>query len=320
MTEKEIIELLTMPWPEFEQGPMKQARELWRQQGNELDGVAMVGYDNHCRNKCQYCGMSALCPVERFRLEPEEVLRLGRQARESGFSRIFLVSGENRSYGFGRILDLVSGLSELGLEVRLGMGELEREEYRELARAGCSQYVLKFECSDPQVFARIKPTSDYTMRMRRMEWVKESGMGLASGNIVDFPGHTLETMAEDILLMERLEISWAPVIPYMPAPNTPMAASGKRGDIRLNLREISILRLLMPQIDITAQQPGEDLKKGLADREGNQLALAAGANMLFADLLSPEHSTAFRVVDNRITLGLEHMEEMAALAGMGLRR
>lgn len=320
MTKKEILELLSMPWTEFEGSVAPKARELWRQQGNYLDGVAMIGYDNHCRNKCQYCGMSALCPVERFSLEPDEILKLGRQAKEAGFHRIFLVSGENRSYGFGKILEVVSGLSGLGLQVRLGMGELGREEYQELARAGCSQYVLKFECSDPQVFAQIKPTSDYTMRMRRMDWIRDSGMQLASGNIVDFPGHTLEAMAEDILLMERLAISWAPIIPYMPAKNTPMAAVGKRGDIRLNLREISILRLLMPHIDITAQQPGEDLAKGLADREGNRLALEAGANMLFADLLSPERSTAFRVVDHRITLGLDHMEEMAALSRMELRR
>lgn len=320
MTKQEIVDILTMPWEEFADSVMREARETWRLQGNRLDGVAMLGYDNHCRNKCRYCGMSALCKVERFSMEPEEILALGRQAREAGFSRIFLVSGENRSYGFERILQVVSGLTELGLDVRLGLGEWEREEYQELARAGCREYVLKFECSDPEIFARMKPDSDYRMRRKRMDWIRESGMKLASGNIVDFPGHTPETMAEDILLMKELEISWAPVIPYMPAKGTPMAAEGARGDIRLNLRETAILRLLMPEIDITAQQPGEDLREGLASREGNQMALLAGANMLFADLLSPEHSTAFRVVDHRITLGLAHMEEMAALTGMTLRR
>jgi biotin synthase len=67
--------------------------------------------------------------------------------------------------------------------------------------------------SQEDVFNRMKPSTDYKKRMRGIEWIKESGMRLASGNIVDYPGQTDEQIAEDILLMKQLEISWAPVIP-----------------------------------------------------------------------------------------------------------
>ena len=44
----------------------------------------------------------------------------------------------------------------------------------------------------------------------------------------------------------------------------------------------------------------------------------AGADMLFADMLPDALARNFSVVDNRITLGLEHIQTMAAQAGMQL--
>ena len=155
--------------------------------------------------------------------------------------------------------------------------------------------------------------------MQGIEWIKESGMKLASGNIVDYPGQTNADLAEDILLMKDLDISWAPVIPYLPAKGTPLQAEGGRGSLEKNLKEISLLRMMMPDINITAQQPGEDLSKGFADPEGNLNALNAGANMLFADILPTDYVDKFSVVDNRITLGLEHIKRMAELSGMKLK-
>ena len=75
---------------------------------------------------------------------------------------------------------------------------------------------------------------------------------------------------------------------------------------------------MMPSIDITAQQPGHDPTRGLADDEGTLLALGAGANKLFADLLPDALVKNFSVIDNRITLGREHIQKMADAAGMKL--
>ena len=318
-TKRELVELLEMPWDRFQMEIEPKAKSVWMEQGNFLDAVAMLGFDNHCRNKCQYCGMSALCKVERYSMRGTEIAGSVREAKKAGFKRIFLVSGENPAYDFDEILETVASIHEMGMHLSLALGELEKEQYRELKDAGCDQYVLKFEFSNPETFARLKPTSDYKKRLQGAEDIKECGMKLASGNIVDFPGHTLDMMADDILLMKKLDITWAPVIPYLPALNTPLAKEGKRGDITKNLKEISILRLMMPEIDLTAQQPGYDLKKGLADDEGNLLALSAGANMLFADMLPQERTQKFSVVDNRITLGLNHISHMADMTGMQLR-
>ena len=127
-----------------------------------------------------------------------------------------------------------------------------------------------------------------------------------------------EELAEDVLLMKELEISWAPVIPYMPAANTPLKEEGGFGSLLTNLKEIALLRLMMPDVDITAQQPGEDKKKGLADPEGNRNAVRAGANILFCDLLPDALARNFRVIDNRNVSGTEHLYQVAELTGKKL--
>lgn len=319
-TKAEILEALEMPDDRFRAECMGRAKQIWRDRGDDLIGMAMLGYSNVCRNQCLYCGMRAAnTAVRRFRLMPEEALELVKAAGRKGFGRLFLIAGEDPGYGFERLLELVEGAVRLGFRLSLACGEFEPAQYRELAAAGAREYVLKFEMSDPAEFDRLNPSTTFQKRMAAIEAVRASGMELASGNIIGYPGHTPDQMAEDILLMKRLEISWAPVVPYMPAVHTPLALEGGRGDVELALREIAILRILMPGINITAGQPGRDLAKGFADEEGNLNALQAGANLLFADLLPAAQAREFHVIDDRIVLGLEHMRRMAERAGMRLR-
>lgn len=320
-TKKEILDILEMPEDIWRETVMAQARETQKQAGgNKLTASAMLGYDNICKNQCLYCGMRAgNSGVRRYRMSVEDILQTAQAAETLGLTRLFLVSGEDPKFPFEDILRAVRGAKEKGLWVSLGAGEFSREQYVSLREAGLDEYVMKFEMADREVFNRLNPSTDFDRRMKCIEWIRESGMALASGNIVGYPGQTLEQVADDILLMKELEISWAPVIPYMPAAGTPLAAEGGRGSLLWNLKEISVLRLMMPHIHITAQQPGEDPKEGLTSPSGNQAALLAGADMLFADMLPAAMAKDFRVIDNRmLTQGPEHIRRMAAQAGMDM--
>lgn len=318
-TKEEVLELLSLPYEEFETTVIPEAKRLYREQrGDVLISSAMLGFSNICKNRCLYCGMRAGSAVERYRISVEDVVAAAHTAQEMGFRRMFLISGEDPKYGYENLVRMIREIKALGLHLSLACGEFFPEQYEEFAALGVEEYVLKFEMSDRETFNRLNPSTDFDKRMKSIEAVKKSGMKLASGNIVDYPGHTLSQLADDILLMKELEISWAPVIPYLPAKGTPLAEKGGRGDIFLNLREIAILRLMMPEVNITAQQPGRDLTKGLADDEGNLLALNAGANMLFADFLPDALVGNFSVIDNRVTLGLDHIREMAERSGMTL--
>lgn len=320
-TKKDILNVLSMPEEEFFSEIAAKAKEIHRtQNGDKLFVSSMLGYSNVCKNQCLYCGMRAgNSTVPRYRIEAEEALGAISSAAKSGFKRLFLISGEDPGYSFEKLLRMVSGAKAAGIDwISLACGEFERSRYAELKAAGADEYVIKFEMSDPDTFNRLNPSTSFKARMRSIEAVKELGFALASGNIVDYPGQTAEQLADDILLMQRLGISWAPIVPYLPAKNTPLAGEGGPGSRLLNLKEIAILRISLPSIHITGGQPGKNLAEGFSSVDGTQAALSCGADMLFADLLPAARAEAFRVVDNRLLLGLEHIEKMAEMANMEL--
>jgi biotin synthase len=144
------------------------------------------------------------------------------------------------------------------------------------------------------------------------------GMELGSGNIIGLAGQTIDDLVNDIILMRQLDIAWAPIVPYLPAPGTPMAETTPMGDVSLLLREIAILRLLMPRTIITAGQPKQGSKLGFADPEGNRDALGAGANILFVDITPHAMRRDFQITPGRILPGVSHIDTL--LEGMGLTR
>ena len=317
MTKQEILNILNMPEETFRKEIMPLAYEAYQKANGKLLATPMLGYSNICKNQCLYCGMRAANKIPRYRFSPEQIIETVRMAHDSGYSRIFLISGEDPKYGFENLLEIVSEMDKMGMYISLACGEYSMSQYRELYAAGAREYVMKFEMSQPEVFDRLNPSTNFSQRMAAIEAVKSCGFALGSGNIVGYPGHTMEMIAEDILLMKELDISWAPIIPFMPAAGTPMAKE-PFGNLLTNLKEIAILRLMMPEIKITAQQPGKNLKNGLADPEGNLDAIHAGANVLFCDLLPEAQAEAFRVVDNRNVTGSGHIYNIAALSGLEL--
>ncbi|MBR4503167.1 MAG: radical SAM protein [Clostridia bacterium] len=316
----QVLEILQMPMETFLRDVVPEARKAFTDQ---LDGklrvTSMMGFSNICKNRCLYCGMRAgSTGPERYRIPPEDVIAAGNTAADAGFGRIFLISGEDPGYGFNQLLRITSALKARGMFISLACGEWDAAQYRELCAAGADEYVIKFEMSHPDSFDRLNPSTDFDRRMRSIRAVQDSGMLLASGNIVDWPGQTTDELADDIMLMKSLGISWAPVIPYLPARGTPLAEEGGPGSRLLMLREIAILRLMIPGVHITAQQPGEDLSKGLSDPEGNAAAVNAGADVLFWDLLSDPQARSFRVIDVRNLTDRGHISRVAEMTGRAI--
>ncbi len=313
------MDILNMPEEVFLRDVVPEAQKAFRETlGGKLRVTAMMGFTNICKNRCLYCGMRAGNAVPRYRIPPEDVITSGNAAADAGFGRIFLIAGEDPNYGFDSLLDIVSSLKKRGMFISLACGEYSADQYAALRQAGADEYVVKFEMSDPASFNRLNPSTDFDRRMRAIRAVQDSGMLLASGNIVDWPGQTMEELADDIMLMRSLQISWAPVIPYLPARGTPLAAEGGPGRVLLMRKEIAILRLMMPGVHITAQQPGKDPRKGLSDPEGNAEAVNTGADVLFFDLLPDPQARNFRVIDDRNISGTSHIYRVAEMTGFTL--
>ena len=136
-SKQEILEILTMPQQTFWEQVAPAARAVCQAHfGDRLLVTAMLAYTNVCKNQCLYCGMRAGSPIPRYRIPPEEILALSTRAREDGLGRMFLLAGEDRHYGFDRLLTMIEGLRQQGYTVALGAGELEQQQYQELAAAG----------------------------------------------------------------------------------------------------------------------------------------------------------------------------------------
>lgn len=313
MTKTEIIEALTMPYSEFQSTFVPYAMEIVRKKGNRLYAMAMLGYTNVCKNQCLYCGMRAGNKIPRYRIPSEDIVQAAGYARKLGCERIFLIAGEDPTYGLDVMIPLVRQIADMGMRISFAGGEFPIDGYKKLHDAGLTEYVLKFEMAHPDTFNRLNPSTTHAQRMAGIHAVQKAGLLLASGNIVGYPGQTVGELADEILLMVSLGISWAPVIPYLPAKGAPLG--GERGDITLCHREITLLRQLLPDCRITAQLPGYDLTAGLSDDLGNRLALEAGADILFVDLLPDAKAKQFSVVDNRTVLGLPHIRKMAEETG-----
>jgi biotin synthase len=315
-----IQSLLTMPRDDFREQVIPAARAVTRREfGNEIFACGLLAFSNICINDCTYCGLRVSnTALPRMRLPVEDMRRAVERFRETGLDRVFLVSGEDRAYSVEDIAGVTAFATSLGFHVTLGLGEYPEEALRVFQQAGCDCYTLKFETANREMFRRCKPTADFDSRMACIRSVKPLGMELGSGNIVGLEGQTIDDLVNDILLMRQLDIDWAPVVPYLPAPGTPMAETTPMGDVSLLLREISLLRLLLPRSIITAGQPKQGSTLGFADPEGNRDALEAGANILFVDITPHAMRRDFQITPGRILPGVSHVDEL--LEGMGLAR
>lgn len=84
------------------------------------------------------------------------------------------------------------------------------------------------------------------------------GYEVGSGIMVGLPGQTLESIADDLLFLKELNIDMAGIGPFIPHPDTPLKDEDGRA-FRLSLRTMSIMRLLLPDINIPATTAMETL-------------------------------------------------------------
>lgn len=320
---KNLRSLLEIDEQGFEEEVRSLAREITRREFN--GGVFVSGLlavSNYCRNDCTYCGLRVSnANLPRFRLSLDDIRRASDSLRESGLDRIFFVSGEDRGFKVDDILKMAAHAKGIGLHITIGMGIYPETVLRELKDAGADCYTLKFETSNRAVFEKIKTTADFDERMQCIGAIRQAGLELGSGNIVGLEGQTLDDITADILLMHELGIDWAPVVPYLPArefDGTPMAEKTPMGDVGLTLRELSLLRVLMPRTIITAGQPSQGSKLGFADPDGNRAALDAGANILFIDITPLAVRKNFAITPGRMLPGLAPIENL--LESMGLEK
>ena len=270
LTKPELIELLQVTGNK-QQDLFEQARNV--RQSDEVVLRGVIEITNYCQKNCNYCAMRAVnTNLERYRLTAEDILSIGKEIKQANASVIFLQGGQDPQYD-QVVAEVIPDLKSLGLEVLLCLGERPKETYTRFAQLGADSYILKFETSDPVLYQETAYTS-LAKRIQCLEWLREAGYKIGTGNIVGLPGQTMDRLAEDFLLSRELETDFVSASPFIPNQDTPFEGLPS-GNFNLTLNLMAIYRLTMPSALIPSVSALEKLQPG-----GQLQGLNTGANIL----------------------------------------
>ena len=234
-----------------------------------------------CPEDCAYCPQSAhyATDVERQDLMAlDEVLTTARDARNQGVSRFCLGAAWRQvSDGpdFERVLEMVRGVSSLGLEVCCTLGMLSESQARRLADAGLYAYNHNLDTS-AEFYGQIITTRSYQERMHTLEHVRMAGITVCCGGIIGMG----ESDEDRIGLLHRLATlrphpESVPINMLVRVEGTPLA-DAEPVDPLVLVRMIASARLLMPSSRVRLSAGRRSLS-----RETIALCFMAGANSIF---------------------------------------
>lgn len=294
LNKTQILKLLT---DEANQENLWKKADAVRSQyvGDEVHLRGLIEFSNICRNNCLYCGIRAgNLKVKRYHMNEEELIETARRAAVLGFKTIVMQSGEDMWYDKERICRIIAAIKKFDVAVTLSIGERSYDEYKAFREAGADRYLMRIETTDQELYHKLDPKMSWQHRYECLLAIKELGYELGSGIMVGLPGQGMESIANDLLFLKDLEIDMAGIGPFIPHPETPLAQE-KGGTLDLALRTMSVMRIMMPDINIPATTAMESLHP-----EGRIKALKAGANVVMPNVTEGEYRRLYELYPGKI--------------------
>lgn len=282
--------------------------------GPEVHLRGIIEFSNFCTQNCLYCGLRRDNHLlQRYRLDPAEILAIARKASALGFQTIVLQSGEDPWFTVEDLSRLVFQVKSLHVTVTLSLGERKKVEYRSWREAGADRYLLKHETSDETLFARMRPGTTLKNRLHCLHALRDLDYEVGAGVIIGLPGQNLTTLAHDLLLLRDLEVEMAGNGPFIPNPLTPLA-NFPPGSLDLTLRFLALARLLLPQTHLPATTAIHTLHP-----QGRRMALQAGANVIMPNVTPEKYRAAYQIYpkDYRHPLEQQLQDIRQTLADLG---
>ena len=278
LCEEELAELLASSAAEE---PLAAAADRVRRKyvGDGVHLRGLIEFTNICRRSCFYCGLRRENErAERYRLRPQEIVRLAQNARGYGYRTVVLQGGEDGYWHVERLAPILREIRALGLVITLSIGERTEEEYRALKEAGASRFLLRIETTDRELYERFDPGMSWEARRACLASLRALGYEVGTGSLVGLPGQSVESLARDILFFQELDADMVGIGPFIPNGDTPLGEAAA-GDIHLTRRMVSLLRLLLPEANIPATTAMET-----AERGARSLILRSGANVVMPNV------------------------------------
>lgn len=251
-----------------------------------------------CPEDCAYCPQAARyntgLDVQAL-MKKEEVIAYAERAQKAGSTRFCMGAAwrevrDNRD--FDRVLDMVKGVNELGMEVCCTMGMLTEDQAKKLYDAGLYAYNHNVDTSKEH-YADVITTRTYDDRLKTLGNVRKAGISVCSGGIIGLG----ETHDDRIGMLRTLSTlpqhpESVPINALVRVKGTPLQDNPKV-DIWDMVRMIATARIIMPRTMVR-------LSAGRAEMSISEQALCfmAGANSIFAgDKLLTTPNPAFEEDD-----------------------
>ncbi len=310
MTRDEIIYLLSSDDKAALFGEADRVRRL--HVGHAIHLRGLIEFSNACGRDCTYCGLRrSNRDVERYRMSVDEIFDTAKTAAGLGYKSLVLQSGENCQYPMNDMCALLRRIkAEIGIAITLSMGEKTLAEYTALKQAGADRYLLRFETSSENLFAELKPDSSFKERFQCLAWLRDAGFQVGSGIMVGLPGQTVEMLADDILLMEKLDLDMIGIGPFIANPQTPLK-DAPSGTLDMTLKAVAILRIITKNAHIPATTAMGSIEPG-----GREKALRCGANVLMPNVTPTKYRKHYQLYPNKICIKDQPGDCAMCIAGL----
>jgi len=235
-----------------------------------------------CPEDCAYCPQSAWYEtgVESGALmDKEDVLAAARGARDAGSTRFCMGAAWREvrdGASFDRVLEMVAGVAQLGMEVCTTLGMLTADQALRLKAAGLTAYNHNLDTS-ADFYPAIIGTRTYRDRLETLARVHEAGISVCCGGIVGM-GESARDRCALLAQLGRLEPhpESLPVNLLVRVPGTPLADAPELDPLDL-VRTVACARLVAPgaRVRLSAGRLG-------LSAETQALCFLAGANSIFS--------------------------------------
>jgi biotin synthase len=235
-----------------------------------------------CPEDCSYCPQAARyhtdLKVQKL-MEVNEVLDAAKDALESGSTRFCMGAAwrevrDNRD--FDKVLQMISGVNAMGLEVCCTMGMLTEDQAKKMKAAGLHAYNHNLDTS-AEFYGDIITTRTYDDRLETLENVRNAGVNVCSGGIIGMG----ESREDRIGMLHTLATLPAhpesvPVNALVPVEGTPLEDQ-PLVEIWELVRMVATARILMPSTKVRLS--AGRVRLSMVEQA---FLFMAGANSIFA--------------------------------------
>ena len=270
-------------------------RQKYHQNSCCIHGIIEIS--NNCQQQCAYCGISTHNKdLPRYRMSFDEIIETAVEAVEKyGFQALVLQSGEDPGYSVDELAITIRKIKEkVPVLICISFGEVGLEGLEKLYYAGARALLMRFETSNPKIFAQVHPGQKLETRLEHIRKAASLGYLIMTGALIGLPGQTNQDIINDIYLAKELGAEMYSFGPFLPHPQTPLG-NFKSPSEEKALKTLALARFVDPErAKILATTALETLEPTTREK-----GLLSGANSLMLNVTPVKYRKLYAIYPNK---------------------